>query len=462
MLLLTDTAVIVGAAAGTGTWLYTVAPHRDAAAAGIHTGIAFLVVVVWTLMGALMHTRDPRLIGVGAGEYKRVTNASAATFGALALGYVLIGGSPAREFVLLTWPVGLAALLASRWLWRNWLVYQRRFGHFLSNVVVVGQRSDVSYVVSQLMKKSGAAYDVVGVVLEGKTKIPSLQVGSQAVPVVGNLDTVRDAVKHTGADAVIVAGQLRRGSGYLRELGWDLERTSTELVVASSLTNVAGPRIKLRPVEGLPLMHVEMPSFTGGRHVIKRCMDVVVSAVALLILAPLLAALAVLIKRDSAGPVIFSQERTGKNGSTFRMYKLRSMVTSAEEELERLRDLNQASGPLFKLYDDPRVTRVGKWLRKYSLDELPQLYNVLRGDMSLVGPRPPLPTEVSQYVGHTHRRLFTKPGCTGLWQVNGRSDLDWDESVRLDLYYVENWSVTGDLIIMWRTLKVMLNPKGSY
>jgi exopolysaccharide biosynthesis polyprenyl glycosylphosphotransferase len=462
LLQLTDTAVIIAAAAGTGAWLYSGAPRHDAAGAGIYAGISVFVAATWILMSALMRTRDQRLIGVGSGEYKRVINASAATFGTLALGYVLMGGSPARGFVLMTWPLGLSALLASRWIWRNWLTYQRRFGHFLSNVVVVGQRNDVGYVVAQLGKMSGAAYDVVGVILEDQTKMPALQVGVQAVPVVGNLDTVREAVKKTGADAVIVAGELHRGSGYLRELGWDLERTSTELVVASALTNVAGPRIKVRPVEGLPLMHVEMPSFTGGRHLIKRCMDVVLSVTALLILAPLLAALAVLIKSDSPGPALFSQERTGKNGSTFRMYKLRSMVTSAEEELERLRDLNQASGPLFKLYDDPRVTRVGKWLRKYSLDELPQLYNVLRGDMSLVGPRPPLPTEVSQYEGHTHRRLFTRPGCTGLWQINGRSNLDWDESVRLDLYYVENWSVTGDLIIMWRTLKVMLNPKGSY
>ncbi|GAA4373801.1 hypothetical protein GCM10023166_24830 [Paeniglutamicibacter cryotolerans] len=191
-------------------------------------------------------------------------------------------------------------------------------------------------------------------------------------------------------------------------------------------------------------------------------MDIVLSAVALLALAPLLGVLALLIKKDSKGPVIFAQERIGTNGQSFKMFKLRSMVVNAEEELERLQSKNQGSGLLFKLQDDPRVTKVGAWLRKFSLDELPQIYNVLRGDMSLVGPRPPLPKEVAKYEGHVGRRLYIKPGLTGLWQVSGRSDLDWEEGVRLDLYYVENWSVTGDLMIMWRTFKVMLHPVGAY
>jgi len=186
------------------------------------------------------------------------------------------------------------------------------------------------------------------------------------------------------------------------------------------------------------------------------------SASALIVLLPVFAALAVLIKKDSPGPTFFVQKRVGVNGNTFRMFKFRSMHSNAEELLDQLQSQSEGNGLLFKMKDDPRVTQVGRWIRKYSLDELPQIFNVLRGEMSLVGPRPPLPKEVQAYEGHVGRRLYIKPGLTGLWQVSGRSDLDWEESVRLDLYYVENWSLTGDIMIMWRTFKVMLNPVGAY
>ncbi len=416
----------------------------------------------WMTMMALFRTRDSRLVGTGAGEYKKVIRASLATFAATAVVAVLLDLEHYRSLLVLALPAGTVLLLSSRWLWRQWLLHQSRLGHHLSKVVVVGRPKDVRYVAAQLAKKSGAAYAVVGAVYEGKSNPAALHTGNRLVPVVSGLRKVEDFVAHTGADAVIVAGHLRKGSSYIRELGWRLEASSTELVLASALTNVAGPRITMRPVEGLPLMHVELPQFAGGRHLMKRALDVAVSATALLILAPLFLALSIAIRRDSPGGAFFKQERAGKDSAVFTMYKFRSMVTTAEDELELLKDQNQGSGVLFKLRDDPRVTRIGAVIRKYSLDELPQFWNVLRGDMSLVGPRPPLFSEVSGYEEHTRRRLLIKPGLTGLWQVSGRSDLDWDESVRLDLYYVENWSVAGDLIIMWRTFKVMLKPVGAY
>ncbi|GAB3531988.1 sugar transferase [Arthrobacter tecti] len=426
-------------------------------------GIASGVLVAWLLMLCLFRTRDPRVFGLGALEYKRVVQASAATFGWLAVVVVVIGTEGLGGYLLITLPAGVIGLVGSRWVWRRWLGHQRERGFYLSRVLVVGKRSDVQYVISQL-RKAGPAYEVVGAVLEGKKKALTqmVQVGQRLVPTVAGLCNVETAVKEYCADAVIVAGHLHKGGRYIRELGWRLERTSTELVLASSLTNVAGPRIQMRPVDGLPLMHVELPQFTGGKHVLKRSIDVLASSVALMLLSPLFLLLASIIRHDSDGPVFFHQDRIGREGTRFTMFKFRSMVMSAEAELEQLRNSNEANGLLFKMREDPRITRVGRWLRKYSLDELPQLYNVLRGDMSLVGPRPPLPVEVSGYEGHIHRRLFIKPGLTGLWQVSGRSDLDWDESVRLDLYYVENWSVTGDLMIMWRTLKVLLKPVGAY
>lgn len=276
------------------------------------------------------------------------------------------------------------------------------------------------------------------------------------------LTTLENVVASSGADAVIVAGSLREGSEAVKNLGWRLEESRTQIILVSSLTNVAGPRIRMRPVEGLPLMHVDLPNFDGGHHVVKRMMDILLSAVALLVLLPVFAVLALIVKRDSTGPAFFAQQRVGRSGEPFKMYKFRSMVVDAEARLEALRDQNEGNGHLFKLKNDPRVTNVGRWMRKYSLDELPQLLNVLKGDMSLVGPRPPLASEVAQYERETERRLYIKPGVTGLWQTRGRNDLPMDESIRLDLYYVENWSVTGDIMIMWRTVKVMIKPEGAY
>jgi exopolysaccharide biosynthesis polyprenyl glycosylphosphotransferase len=289
-----------------------------------------------------------------------------------------------------------------------------------------------------------------------------LTLGGRAIPVVPESRSVVDAVRELGADAVIVAGPGKGGGKYIQELGWQLEESATELILATGLTNVAGPRIHARPVEGLPLMHVELPQYTGARHTLKRFFDIAASASALLTLLPVFLILAVLIKRDSPGKVLFRQERVGKGGKKFFMIKFRSMVETAEEDLAALLDQNEGAGMLFKMQLDPRVTEVGRWLRKYSLDELPQFWNVLKGDMSLVGPRPPLQREVDGYETRVHRRLYIKPGLTGMWQTNGRSDLNWQDSVRLDLYYVENWSLAGDLIIIWRTALQMIKPVGAF
>jgi exopolysaccharide biosynthesis polyprenyl glycosylphosphotransferase len=279
---------------------------------------------------------------------------------------------------------------------------------------------------------------------------------------VGDLDTVAAAAAQLGADTIIVASRPEGSPDFVKQLSWQLEGTAAELVLSSRLTDVAGPRISLRQVDGLPLIQVKIPTYEGGVHLLKRALDVVVATVALIPIALLTPVLSALIKLDSPGPVFFFQERVGRDGRRFKMVKFRSMRTDAEKQLAALKEQNEGAGLLFKMKDDPRVTRVGKVLRKLSLDELPQFWNVLVGDMSVVGPRPPLPSEVTAYDGTVFRRLYIKPGITGLWQVSGRSDLSWDESVRLDLRYVENWSVMNDLQIMWRTAKVMAQPSGAY
>ncbi len=431
-------------------------------AGGSYLAVSIAIVMVWFLALEVHRTREETVLGIGSEEYKRVLDATLGVFGGMAIIVILLGIDVVRSHFALALPAGALLLLVNRWQWRAWLNRQRLFGHYLSKVIVVGERADVEYVIRQFGKVSGAAYEVVGAALPAGYTENHLQISAERIPVLCDVDSVAGKVAETGANAVVVAGRLHGGNRSIRQLGWALESTKAGLVLASSLTDVAGPRIHWRPVEGLPLMHVELPRFTGGKHILKRLVDIVASAAALLVLSPLLCALAWIIVRDSKGPVFFRQERVGRNGERFKMVKFRSMVTSAEQDLAALRDLNEGAGLLFKLKNDPRITTCGRWLRKYSLDELPQFWNVLKGDMSLVGPRPQLPCEVEGYEGDVSRRLLIKPGITGLWQINGRSNLGWDESVRWDLYYVENWSLTGDIMILWRTLRVVLHPVGAY
>ncbi|OLM31325.1 Undecaprenyl-phosphate galactosephosphotransferase [Pseudonocardia sp. Ae717_Ps2] len=258
---------------------------------------------------------------------------------------------------------------------------------------------------------------------------------------------------------------MSSGSGLtgarLRRLAWDLEDAGADLIVDPGLMEIAGPRLHVRPVDGFPLLALSRPKLGGVRQVVKTSMDVLGALALLVLVAPVLLLIAVLIRSDG-GPVFFRQRRVGLGGTEFQMIKFRSMVPAAEDRLVELAASDTGAGPLFKMRSDPRVTRVGRVLRRYSLDELPQLFNVLSGSMSLVGPRPPLPAEVATYGPEAARKFLVKPGMTGLWQVSGRSDLSWEESVRLDLRYVENWSLTGDLVILWKTLHAVLGSHGAY
>ena len=419
-----------------------------------------VVVVSWLVLLAAFRSRDPRVLGVGFSEYRRVASASFFAFGGLAIVFLLLKLEVARGFFVLTLPIGLAALVLSRWIWRQWLSRQRSSGRYLSRALVGGTPAEIAYVVDQLERNTGATYHIVGAATDSGAD--AAESAKLTVPVVADLGNLAMAAANLQVDTVILAGQPGDDRGFVRDLSWQLEGAATDLVLAAGLTDVAGPRIHFRPVEGLPLIHVEIPQFTGAKHVLKRALDVVLSGAALLVLSPVYLVLGMLVRLDSPGGAFFSQERVGRGGQTFRMHKFRSMVATAEADAADLAMQNDGAGLLFKMRTDPRVTRIGRVMRKYSLDELPQLWNVFLGHMSLVGPRPPLPREVAAYEDHVHRRLFIKPGLTGMWQISGRSDLSWDESVRLDLYYVENWSLMGDLIILWRTVKVLVRPVGAY
>ncbi|WP_336852812.1 sugar transferase [Sinomonas albida] len=448
-----DSAVVLAAAAG-GLILGDTSPRGLAAVVAI--------AVLWPVALGVYGSRDASVLGIGAEEYRRVVAASFQLFAVLAIASVLMTNwLPAHVFALV-FGSGVMALLAVRWVSRRWLNHQRQNGLYLTPAVVVGEPEDVRYVVRRIAASDGAPYNVLGAVLPGGRRGQSLAVDGVRLPVLSSTDDVVRTVALKKAAAVIIAGPVPGGNRYVRELGWNLEQHDAELVLASSLTNVAGPRIHWRPVQGLPLMEVDLPHYTGAKHVVKRALDLVLASAALVVLAPIMGVLAIIVHLDSEGPILFRQERIGKAGRPFSMLKFRSMVQDAESRLRDLDADNEGAGVLFKVKDDPRVTRCGKWMRKYSLDELPQFLNVLKGEMSLVGPRPPLSREVGKYERYTHRRMLIKPGITGLWQISGRSDLDWDDSVRLDLYYVENWSIMGDLMILWRTFRAVFAPTGAY
>jgi exopolysaccharide biosynthesis polyprenyl glycosylphosphotransferase len=334
-------------------------------------------------------------------------------------------------------------------------------GDFLQATLLVGHRGAVGVLHRQIAAEGYHGYRVIGCCVPDERHDPEGRL-SDGLPVLGGLGEVADVVarNEVGAVAVLPCPELEGPA--LRRLGWDLETSKAELLLAPSLTEVVGTRVGIRPICGLPLLHMESPEFTGVRRLTKALFDRTFAALGLVLLAPLLIGLAVAIRVTSPGPVFFRQERIGQGGRPFRLLKFRSMVDHADERMEMLRDQSDGNDVQFKLRRDPRVTRVGAFARRHSLDELPQLFNVLGGSMSLVGPRPHVAREVEQYGVDMRRRLLVKPGITGLWQVSGRSDLSWEDSVRIDVRYVENWSLAFDFMILWKTVGAVLRGSGAY
>ncbi|MCH6230773.1 sugar transferase [Microbacterium sp. CFH 31415] len=457
---LADTAVVIGST-GVAAWIQIAAIAQvDLTDAPWQYGRVFvLTAAVWLLFLALFQTRSPRVIGQGI-EYRRVLHATGMAFGVAAIAFVIMQSQGIRTQLLIALPLGTAAILATRWTSRRWLQRQRVAGHFVSRALVVGNRYDVEYVIDSLQTDGLHAYKVVGVILDQPHT--EIMVDGQRYVSVGSIDDVATHAASLGADSVILASIPEGDRGYIKRLTWQLEGAAAELSLSSPLVDVAGPRMSLRPVEGLPLIQVEIPTFEGGRHLAKRAFDIAVASIALVFVAIVTPFVALAIKLESKGPVFFVQPRVGRDGETFPMLKFRSMHVDAENMLHTVSELNEGSGPLFKMKRDPRVTRVGTFLRKFSIDELPQFANVLLGDMSIVGPRPPLPRETSLYENDTYRRLYIRPGITGPWQISGRSHLSWEESVRLDLRYVENWSVTGDMLILLKTVGTVFKAEGAY
>jgi exopolysaccharide biosynthesis polyprenyl glycosylphosphotransferase len=419
--------------------------------------LSSLLPALWLIGLRVAGAYEMRFLTTGSDEFRKVLNAGWSLTAALALISYAVNSELSRVYLVTSMPIIVVLDLLVRFALRKRLHWLRGVGQCMSAVVAVGHEAAVADLIKELRRSTYHGLDVVAACLPG-----SAVTEVAGVPVVGDLDDTAAVVRRCGAGTVAVLSCPEMDGVKLRQLAWELEKTGTDLCVAPALLDVAGPRTTIRPTAGMTLLHVDHPQLSGPRQVLKDLIDRSAAAATLLILAPVMIAIAVAIKISDPGPALFTQTRVGKDGSVFKIYKFRTMVVDAEKRLAELRAKNEHDGVLFKMRQDPRITALGGRLRKWSLDELPQLFNVHLGQMSLVGPRPALPDETARYADHVRRRLVVKPGLTGLWQVSGRSDLTWDESVRLDLRYVENWSLALDLQILWKTIAVMFSGSGAY
>ena len=411
-------------------------------------------------MGAL-RCWDRGILGQGTEELNRIVRAFVAASLVLSLGGLLVKDDSIRPWVFGVLPATGLAVLVGRYLIRRVLHRARRDADAcMSSVLVVGTHSTVGDLVERTRRVPHHGWKVVAACTStGPADAGNVEIND--VPVVGDLDDVADQVARRDVDVVAIAPTPGWTPKRLHRLAWQLEGSGVELVVDPGLMEIGGPRLHMAPVDGLPLLRLTEPRFTGISRIVKNAFDRVAATLLILVLAPLFLVLTVMIKRDG-GPVFYRQQRVGLSGRSFGMVKFRSMVVDADRHVGALLAGNEGSGPLFKMRADPRITGIGRTLRRLSLDELPQLFNVLAGTMSLVGPRPPLAREVETYADDARRKLLVRPGMTGLWQVSGRSDLSWEESVRLDLRYVENWSPALDLSILWKTVGAVVRGRGAY
>lgn len=419
---------------------------------------ALLLAPLWVLALGSARGYDRSRIGVGSDELRSVFRAlvtAVATFGFVS---ALLPHDWLGTVVVAT-PVSAALSMLVRLIARKTLHRRQSRGLDVRSVLLVGEVASVAELAESFEREHNIGMQVVGACVPAGEDADALH--ASGIPIAGGLDDVAGVVAEFGIDAVAVPAGTRDES-FLRRLGWSLEGIDVELLVDPGLIEVAGPRLHIRPFVGMPLLHVEQPTFAGWKRVTKAVTDMVSAAAILIALSPVWLAVAIAIKCEDGGPVFYRQNRVGRNGRMFMMWKFRSMSVDADSRGDVLDSANDGNGVLYKRKNDPRVTRVGAFIRRYSIDELPQLINVLNRSMSLVGPRPCLERELPGFQAHGRRRLLVTPGLTGLWQINGRSDLSLEESIRLDLRYVENWTFTGDLLIMWKTMFAVLGRQGAY
>lgn len=464
-LLLTDSLVVIAAVVIAQFVRYGSSPTSPDYLGYYVTAYSALIVVLWLAALAGFRTRSPLHTGSFMEEIRRLVSATLATFGAIAMAELLLKLEFSRIYLAVALPIGVLGLLLTRGLWRRHVTRRRAAGAYCTNVLVVGDKEMAKSLVGDLVENPMDGYRVVGVCLTDLDPSDDdyLRVNQHTIPIIGGANSVLHGIHEYGADTVAIAGTAGFSLAGLRRLMWNLEPMGVDLMVLPGVRDVALHRLVMRPVSGVPFLHVVKPLYQGTKGFQKRAFDIAFSLAALLAVLPLLLATAIAIKLTSKGPIFYRSERIGIDGKPFMMLKFRTMVQDADRQMDKLLTDHGADNPMFfKIKDDPRVTPIGRILRRFSIDELPQFINVLRNDMSVVGPRPQVRREVEAYDDDVVRRLLVKPGVTGLWQVSGRSDLPVEKAVRLDLSYVDNWSMIGDMLIIARTVGTVLAPQGAY
>jgi exopolysaccharide biosynthesis polyprenyl glycosylphosphotransferase len=341
---------------------------------------------------------------------------------------------------------------------RKTLHFLRRRGGDATRTLVLGANHEGRTVARTLEREGWLGYKIVGFLDDDLALGEEIDDGRA---IVGSVADVKRVIVELRVNLILIAATAFE-TPKLNKLFWELQDCDVDMQITSGTVDLIASRMTVQSVAGVPLLYVRRTGISRLQRIMKRTLDIAGSVGLIVVLSPLLAGIAIWIRRDSKGPAVFKQVRSGREGKTFVCWKFRTMVMDAETKLAELEHLSEGPGLLFKLKEDPRVTTAGRWLRRYSLDELAQLMNVLRGEMSLVGPRPALPSEVEQYDDWVRNRLRVKPGMTGLWQVSGRAETSFADYVRYDLFYIQNWSLSLDLWILWRTLRAVLSAEGAH
>jgi len=419
--------------------------------------VGTLAPIMWLLVLALNGSYEQRVVGLGLAEYGRILQSALWMVALVSIVSFLGKYDTSRAYVLLVIPIGTAGLLAERWLWRRWILHKRSQGKELQSTIVVGSEDDRRHVADSLQERHWAGYEVVD-----EFEAPTGEQEGLGNASAEWMDALMERIDAGQIMCIALAPTCGLNGADIRELSWRIEGRGIDLLISSTLGAITGPRLSLRVATGLPFMHLDEVGLGLTKRTVKRTIDLVLSVVALVVLLPVFLVIALGVLVSSGTPIFFRQNRIGQRGQVFRMWKFRTMVPDADAQRENLRAEQQSDAPIAKFTNDPRVTPFGRFLRRWSLDELPQLMNVVTGDMSLVGPRPHPIDDVQRYRDSDTRRLLAKPGMTGLWQVAGRSDLSWDDAVELDLLYIENWSVVADAAILARTVQAVLTRSGAY
>lgn len=415
-------------------------------------GVPPAIGLLWLSLLGIQGSYDQRIIGLGTEEIKRVISATLVTFAFIAGISYLIRADISRAYAYISLPLGLILIICGRFYWRGWLYRARARGKFMNSTVVIGSGITCDHIIHRLTIDTYAGFKVVGQITPPTNDHQNLE---------NWMIELDELLQASNANAVAYMPSEDSPSDTMRQLAWHLEGRNIDLLIAPMVMDIVGPRLSVRPAAGVPLLHLDEARLTKPQRASKRALDLVGGFICIVLLSPVMIVAALVIRLTSKGPILFKQTRIGRSGLPFKMLKFRTMIMNADQMREKLREEFELQDPMFKMKDDPRITKVGKPLRRWSIDELPQLFNVIAGSMSLVGPRPHPLDDVERYEVEAYRRLALKPGLTGLWQVEGRSDLDWAEALQLDLYYVETWSLASDIVLLARTIRAVLQGRGA-